>query len=116
MDRLVAARERVQKVKADLRGPQITHPCINCRYYEFACTHPAVSTITVNPETGKAKSKAADPIVARSEGGPCGPEGALFDPRSAIGLAVAHIFSSKWRIWAVLWAAVILLAEFGPHH
>lgn len=108
---MIAARERVQRVRAELRGASIAFPCINCRYYEFACTHPAVSEITVNPETGKTKSRAADPMVARSEGGACGPEGALFDARSSPGLALAYIFSSKWRIWAAAWAVVIAVAE-----
>ena len=112
MDRIEAARERVRVVKAELRSPAVEFPCLNCRYYKFACTHPAVAEIVVNPETGKTKSRAADPKVARSEDGACGPEGALFDARTAPGLVLAYIFSSKWRIWAALIIADLLVVEF----
>ena len=109
---MLAARERVQKIGADIRGPAVVFPCINCRYYKFGCTHPAVSEISVNPETGKTKLRAANPKLARSEDGPCGPEGALFDSRSVPGLAFAYVFSSKWRIWAFFILLDLLAVEF----
>lgn len=116
MDRVITARERVQRVKSDLRGPAILFPCINCRYYQFACTHPAVAEVVVDPETGATKSHAADPKIARSEDGACGPEGALFDSRSVPGLAVAYVFSSKRRVQALFWLALIgmgLISTYG---
>ena len=83
-------------------------PCIKCRYYELACTHPAVSEIRANPETGAVKVSPADAMEARSDNGLCGPEGALFDSRSPIASAAISFLSSKsgWLI-TLLGAAVL---------
>jgi hypothetical protein len=100
VDRIAAARARVQEVRAELRSPAVELPCIKCRHYELVCTHPAVAEIKANPETGKVSSKPMMADKARAETGACGPEGALFDARSPFGLAVVTAFSTKWGWWA----------------
>ena len=81
MDRVETAKGRVRQIQAELRSPAAELPCIQCRYYELACTHPAVGEIKVNPVTGKPRVVHASAEEARAETGACGPEGALFDSR-----------------------------------
>ena len=102
VDRLDAARGRVRNVRAELRSPAAEFPCINCRYYELACTHPAVSKISVSPISGKAKVVHLSGEEARSETGACGPEGALFDSRSPVGLAVVSVLSTSLGRWVTV--------------
>jgi hypothetical protein len=109
VDRIAAARERVEMVKAELRSPAVVLPCIKCRYYELVCTHPAVSEIKANPETGKVKAEPAFARDARSEEGACGPEGALFDARSIPGQVIVEVLSSSPGRWIIGTALVILL-------
>jgi hypothetical protein len=108
VDRIAAARERVQSVKAELHSPAVHLPCIKCRYYELVCTHPAVIEVRANPETGKVKAVNIDAAKARAEDGACGPEGALFDSRSLLGLAAVEIFTKRWSWWVVAFTAAIL--------
>jgi hypothetical protein len=105
VDRVSLARERVRMVKAELRSPAVELPCIKCRYYELVCTHPAVAEIKANPETGKVKMIPEFAKDARAEGGPCGPEGALFDPRSLPAQALVSMLSTGSGRWI---AAIIL--------
>lgn len=109
MDRVAEARVKVQSVKAELHSGAAAFPCINCRYYELVCTHPAVAEFRVDPETGKGKMKPEFAKVARSETGPCGPDGALFDSRSPLGLTIVSAITSHWT-W---WAGAFLLAAVG---
>jgi hypothetical protein len=108
VDRIAAARERVREVKAELQSPAVHLPCINCRYYELVCTHPAASTIKADPETGKIKTKPAFAKDARAEDGPCGPEGALFDSRSLPGLIAVSVLSHPVGRWFAIGGALIL--------
>jgi hypothetical protein len=110
VDRLDAARGRVRNVRAELRSPAAEFPCINCRYYELACTHPAVSKISVSPISGKAKVVHLSGEEARSETGACGPEGALFDSRSLPGLIVVSALSHPVGRWVLGFTALILFA------
>lgn len=112
MDRIAAARERVQSVKAELHSPAVHLPCIKCRYYELVCTHPAVIEVRANPETGKVKAKPAFAKDARSENGACGPEGALFDARSAPALMLVSVLSYPSGRWIVGLSVVILFSWF----
>jgi hypothetical protein len=105
VDRIDAAKGRVQALKAELRSPAAEFPCMNCRYFEIHCTHPAASQISVSPVTGKPKLKHFDAEKMRAEDGPCGPEGALFDSRSVPGLLFVSVLTSKWTWWAALFAA-----------
>jgi hypothetical protein len=107
VDRLSAARARVQEVKAELRSPAVHLPCIKCRHYELVCTHPAVAEIKTDPETGKVKVLPEFSKDARAEGGPCGPEGALFDSRSMPGLVVVNVLSNRFGRWAALTAGLL---------
>jgi hypothetical protein len=84
-------------------------PCIKCRYYELACTHPAVSEIRANPETGAVKVSPADAMEARSENGLCGPEGALFDSRSLPGLVFVNVLSTSVGRWTAFAGGAVLL-------
>ena len=109
MDRLSAARDRVSQVKAELYSPAAEFPCINCRYFEITCTHPAASLVKVSPVSGRVTTThlAADKV--RAEDGACGPEGALFDPRSPLGYAVVSVITSKWFGWAAFLGGALLL-------
>ena len=102
MDRIEAAKGRVRQVRADLQSPAAQFPCINCRYFEIHCTHPAASEIRVSPITGKTKVVHRDAEKIRAEDGPCGPEGALFDSRSVPGLLFMSVVTSKWFPWLAL--------------
>lgn len=82
-------------------------PCIQCRYYELACTHPAVSEIRVNPVTGKPKIVYLSGEEARSEAGACGPEGALFDSRSLPALVVISVLSTTVGRWTAAIAVLV---------
>jgi hypothetical protein len=93
-------------VKAELRSPAVVLPCIKCRYYELVCTHPAVSEIKANPETGKVKAEPAFARDARSEEGACGPEGALFDARSIPGRVVVEVLSTSIGRWTTAIAVI----------
>jgi hypothetical protein len=108
VDRIAAARARVQEVKAELRSPAVELPCIKCRYYELVCTHPAVAAVKANPETGTVKVQPEFAKDARSESGVCGPEGALFDARSPVGLAVVSVLSTSVGRWAVFIGLMVL--------
>jgi hypothetical protein len=103
----------VSQVKADLRSPARELPCINCRYFELNCTHPAAGEINVSPVSGKISAVYHDAEKARAEDGACGPEGALFDARSLPGqLAIGFLTSTvgKWTMFfAVAFAADMLL-------
>jgi hypothetical protein len=109
VDRVSAARARARIVQAELRSPKVELPCVKCRYWELVCTHPAVVEVSVNPVTGNARTKAANPEDARSETGACGPEGALFDSRSLPGLIVVSALAMPaWRWGLFIGAAVVL--------
>lgn len=101
MDRIAAARSRVETVKAEIDSPARRLPCIQCRYYELVCTHPAVGRFKINPETGKGKLIPEFAEVARSEAGACGPEGALFDSRSAPAVAIISVLAHPLARWIV---------------
>ena len=107
MDRIATARERVQKVKAELRSPAVELPCIQCRHYELVCTHPAVVEVKANPETGKVKVGPVFAKDARSEEGACGPEGALFDSRSLPAAALVSILSTTSGRWVLAVGGVL---------
>ena len=107
MDRIDAAKGRVEALKAELSSPAAVFPCIQCRYFEIHCTHPAASEITMNPVTGKPRVKHFDPEKMRAPDGPCGPEGALFDSRSLPGLIVVNALTSKWTWFVLLFVAAI---------
>jgi hypothetical protein len=114
VDRISAARARARIVQAELSSPKVELPCVKCRYWELACTHPAVIEVSVNPVTGNARTKAVHPEDARSEEGLCGPEGALFDARSPLGLTVVSVLSTSTGRWIVgLSLAVGLSALLG---
>lgn len=82
--------------------------CIHCRHFELACTHPAVTEVKVSPISGNTKIIPVDAEVARAESGICGPEAALFDPRSVPGqIAVAVITSRSGQITLVLAALLV---------
>lgn len=109
MDRLSTARERVSHVRAELHSPARTLPCVQCRYFELVCTHPAAIGLKVSPVSGRAKADypAADKV--RAEDGACGPEGALFDSRSPGGLAVVSVLTSRLGPWLIFLGLMILL-------
>jgi hypothetical protein len=107
VDRLSAARDRVRSVKAELASPAAAFPCINCRYYELACTHPATSRIKVSPVSGKPKVVYVSGEEARAESGDCGPEGALFDPRSLPALMLVSVLSTSLGRWSAGIAALL---------
>ena len=100
MDRVSAARERVQSVRAEVVS--VTEfPCIQCRHYSLACTHPAVGQVIPDPETGSVKLKSVAAADARAPDGACGPEGALFDARSPLGAAAVYMVSTTSGRWAL---------------
>lgn len=100
MDRIVVARAKFREAQAQVYSPATETPCIKCRFYEFACRHPSVAEVTANPETGSVKLKAVDALKARSETGVCGPEGALFTPRSEPALLLIEMLSTPSGRWA----------------
>jgi hypothetical protein len=108
VDRVAAARERVQAIKAELSSPAADLPCIQCRYFEVVCTHPAASELRVSPISGKPKIKHFAAEKARAEDGACGPEGALFDSRSLPGLVVVSVLTSKWAMGGLLFVGAIV--------
>jgi hypothetical protein len=109
VDRVAAARERVRAIRAELGSPAANLPCIQCRYFEIVCTHPAAIGLKVSPVSGQAKADypAADKV--RAEDGVCGPEGALFDARSPVGLAAVAVLTSKLGPWLIFLGLAILL-------
>lgn len=109
VDRIAAAHERVRQVKAELTSPAADLPCIQCRYFEIVCTHPAAGEIKVSPISGKAKATYLAAEKARAEDGVCGPEGALFDARSAPGQIVVAFLSSRTGLWGLFIAGAILI-------
>ena len=109
MDRFSAARERVEVVKSELLSGY--PPCIECRYFEIHCTHPAASEYKLSPITGKAKAKHFDAEKIRAEDGVCGPEGALFDSRSLPGVLFMQAMTSKWTWWAAAFVAAVGLDQ-----
>jgi hypothetical protein len=111
VDRIAAARERVQSVKAELHSPAVHLPCIKCRYYELVCTHPAVIEVRANPETGKVKAANVDVAKARAEDGACGPEGALFDARSPLGLTAVSLLSTPLGRWFAIVGVIFMISK-----
>jgi hypothetical protein len=109
VDRISAARARLHAAKAELRSPAAELPCIQCRYFEIVCTHPAASEVAVSPITGKAKMTHLDAVKVRAEDGACGPDGELFDSRSPVGLAVVSVLSSSLGRWSLFAAAMVAL-------
>lgn len=109
MDRLSAARQRVSRVRAELHSPARDFPCIQCRYFEIVCTHPAAIGLKVSPVSGKAKADYPDAEKVRAEDGACGPEGALFDARSVPGQMIASVLNSSAGRWSLFLGAAILL-------
>jgi hypothetical protein len=99
VDRIAAAKGHVEKVKSALISPAAQTPCINCRYFEIVCTHPAASKITVSPVSGKTRIEHFAAEKIRADDGACGPEGALFDSRSLPGLVVVGALTSKPALW-----------------
>jgi hypothetical protein len=105
LDRISAARERVQSVRSEVLT--VTEfPCIQCRHYSLACTHPAISKIRPDPVSGSVKSDHADAAEARAEGGLCGPEGALFEHRSLPGSVAVYMLSTTAGRWVFGLAAL----------
>lgn len=114
MDRVSAARGRLSQVKAELRSPRVTHPCIQCRYYALDCSHPALATFTTNPVTGSVKQTNADPDEARGVNGHCGPEGALWEARSLPGaVLVGMLRTTSGKIVLLLSSGLGLSWLFG---
>jgi hypothetical protein len=109
VDRVSVAQARVREVRAKLHSPERNFPCIQCRYFELVCTHPAVSQITVDPVTGSVKSSPLDAEKARAEDGACGPEGALFDARSLPGQVFIAFLTSRPGKWILFLGGVIVL-------
>lgn len=109
VDRISAAQSRVRAVKAELQSPARYFPCIQCRYYEFVCTHPAVSKIGMDPVSGTASVDYLAAEKARAEDGACGPEGALFDARSLPGQVAVLILSKAWGRWGLFIAGAVAL-------
>lgn len=103
MDRAEAARKRLLMAEAELGSPAVDLPCVQCRYWLLTCNHPAVAEIHVNPVTGAAKLK---PTMtgeeARDEAGPCGPEAALFEPRSLPATVFVSMMSTSGGRWGLL--------------
>jgi hypothetical protein len=109
LDRISVARERVQSVRSEVLT--VTEfPCIQCRHYSLACTHPAISKIRPDPVSGSVKSEHADAAEARGEGGLCGPEGALFEHRSLPGSVAVYMLSSAPGRWIIGFALFLLVA------
>jgi hypothetical protein len=109
VDRLSEARERVDQVRAKLHSPARALPCIQCRYFELVCTHPAAIDLNVSPVSGKTSANYPDAAKVRAESGICGPEGALFDARSVPGQVVAHVINSTAGRWALFFVAAAVL-------
>lgn len=109
VDRIAAAHERVRQVKAELTSPAAGLPCIQCRYFEIVCTHPAAGKITVSPISGKAKATYPDAEKVRAEDGACGPEGALFDARSVPGQIAIAVLLSRPGLWGLFIAGALLI-------
>jgi hypothetical protein len=109
VDRVAAAQRRVQAVRAELYSPAAAKPCIQCRYFEIVCTHPAAIGLKVSPVSGKAKADYPAAEKVRAEDGACGPEGALFDSRSPGGLAAVYVLTSKLGPWLIFLGLMILL-------
>lgn len=109
VDRVAAARERVREVRAELNHPARDFPCVQCRYFEIHCTHPAVSKVSVSPITGGTSAKYPLAEDVRAEDGACGPEGALFDARSVPGQLVVSFLMSGVGRWALLIGSLIAI-------
>ena len=109
MDRVAAARERVDQIRAELRSPARDFPCIQCRYFEIVCTHPAATQISVSPVSGDASATYPDAAKVRAEDGACGPEGALFDSRALPGLIAVSVIKSVWGRWGLFLGSAIVL-------
>jgi hypothetical protein len=98
LDRISVARERVQLARSEVLT--VTEfPCIQCRHYSLACTHPAVSKAKPDPVSGGVRFEHADAVEARAENGPCGPEGALFEHRSLPGSVAVYFLSTASGRW-----------------
>jgi hypothetical protein len=94
VDRVSAARDRVRSVKAELSSPAVevsVHPVPVLR----AGLHPSGSQQD-RGQSGQRHSQghSCSGEEARSETGACGPEGALFDSRSAPALVVVNFLST----------------------
>lgn len=84
-------------------------PCIQCRYFELVCTHPAAIDLNVSPISGKASANYPDAAKVRAEDGVCGPEGALFDSRSVPGHVIAAVINSTIGRWSLFIGGAIML-------
>jgi hypothetical protein len=114
MDRVDAARGRLLELKAELRSPAVTHPCVQCRHFAVVCTHPAIAKITVSPETGSVSSSGVDARVARSEEGLCGPEGVLWEERSLPAAVLVGMLQTSAGRWIMgLGGVIAVVALFG---
>lgn len=114
MDRVEAARGRLNELKAELQSPAVHAPCVQCRHYSLVCTNPAVAKITVSPETGVISSKGIDAREARSESGPCGPEGVLWEERSLPAAVLVGMLQTTAGRWVLgLGTMIAVIALFG---
>ena len=107
MDRIAAAKGRVSEVKQALQSDAARFPCINCRYFEIHCTHPAASEVRVSPISGKTKTVHYDAEKVRAEDGACGPEGDLFDSRSFPGLVFMSVVTSRAGIFTLMFFGAV---------
>lgn len=126
-ERIQAVRKRLQEMKSDEDLAEASGaPCIACKHYEGPlkgkpayCRHLVHTERTFNPVTGEYHEKGYTPaLTARSEGGLCGPEGVLFDPKSQLpeALIVATAKTLKIALWGLVISAsgaVVLAGLLG---
>jgi hypothetical protein len=80
VDRIAAAQDRMWKLRREL---SVEIPCVGCRHLRWGnCRHPAVQAYESDPVSGQITAIPLPAKMARAEDGPCGPEGALFDPQA----------------------------------
>lgn len=106
MDRVAAARERLEvvrslAVKARDAGP----PCSDCRFQTLlrTCGNPAYADFTFEPSKGRVSEAFNTPIEkARDESGLCGPEAILFEPQIVPVTVGKGIIHGSWLAFQIV--------------
>ena len=81
VDRVSLARERIGGAQRDLAAVEFL--CVECRHFSCgSCFNPAVQDFAVDPVHGRVSETPKPAKDMRTEVGLCGPEAALFEPRT----------------------------------
>lgn len=108
MERVSAARERLQDLKRELSASDLF--CVDCRYLRGAdCIHPALKLYSVDPVSGTVDGKPCAARFARSSDGGCGPEAALFDPHPTPLVVAKATWGGFLNAMAVVVVAMIVI-------